>query len=268
MSPWKSACTLVVRDCDWRYDLRYLLRCGFSAMLAVTLSGCSWWPWTAKPEYEPQREAVQIIDSPLPAEVPKVAAPETAAPAPPPPSEPKKTAHDQITILPKKDGSIGGVVVRQADFSLLLDKPYATALIEGPGLVSESVYDANQASRDFAGVLAALPAEPANFLLYFQEATDELTPESQQEVERIIADLANRPVPEISVIGHTDSVGTMQYNDKLSLQRAERVRAEFVGRGIPEESISAAGRGKRELLVPTADGVAEPQNRRVEINVR
>ena len=81
-------------------------------------------------------------------------------------------------------------------------------------------------------------------------------------------DLANRPAPEISVIGNTDSVGTTQYNDELSLQRAEHVRSVFIERGIPEASISAAGRGKRELLVPTADGVAEPQNRRVEINVR
>jgi outer membrane protein OmpA-like peptidoglycan-associated protein len=71
------------------------------------------------------------------------------------------------------------------------------------------------------------------------------------------------------VIGHTDRVGNEQANDELSLQRAERVKAEFVAQGIaPAERIRAAGRGERELLVPTENDVDEPLNRRVEINVR
>jgi outer membrane protein OmpA-like peptidoglycan-associated protein len=70
------------------------------------------------------------------------------------------------------------------------------------------------------------------------------------------------------VIGHTDSVGTLAYNDRLSLARAERVREMLVAMGIPAARIQAAGRGKRELLVPTDDNVAEARNRRVEINVR
>ena len=68
--------------------------------------------------------------------------------------------------------------------------------------------------------------------------------------------------------GHTDTVGTDQYNDALSLRRAERVRALLIGRGIAPDSVGAIGRGKRELRVPTPDGVAEPRNRRVEITVR
>ena len=71
-----------------------------------------------------------------------------------------------------------------------------------------------------------------------------------------------------AAVSDTDAVGAGQYNDKLSQQRAERVRAELVQRGLPEDNITVTGRGKRELLVPTADGVAEPENRRVEINVR
>ena len=70
------------------------------------------------------------------------------------------------------------------------------------------------------------------------------------------------------VIGHTDRVGTTQFNDGLSLQRAERVRRALVELGIASERIRTAGRGERELLVSTADDVPEPRNRRVEINVR
>ena len=133
---------------------------------------------------------------------------------------------------------------------------------------SESTYDPELAKQDFAPILAELPGKPTQFLVYFLEGTDELTPESEEEVEKIFAELGARPAPEILVIGHTDAVGAGQFNDNLSLQRAERVRAELIRRGIAEENIMVEGRGKREPLVMTADGVAEPKNRRVEINVR
>jgi OmpA-OmpF porin, OOP family len=84
----------------------------------------------------------------------------------------------------------------------------------------------------------------------------------------VFAEVSRRKAAEITVIGHTDRVGTVEYNDALSLRRAERVRRDFVGRGIPDQSISVAGRGEREPIVSTADEVAEPRNRRVEINVR
>jgi len=70
------------------------------------------------------------------------------------------------------------------------------------------------------------------------------------------------------VIGHTDTVGSLDYNDRLSHARAERLREMLVGLGIPAGRIQAAGRGKRELLVPTEDNFSEARNRRVEISVR
>jgi outer membrane protein OmpA-like peptidoglycan-associated protein len=84
----------------------------------------------------------------------------------------------------------------------------------------------------------------------------------------MFADVAKRPVPDIVVIGHTDAVGSDDYNDQLALKRAQAVRTMLSTRGLPEQDIVAIGRGKRELLVPTPDGVAEPRNRRVEIVVR
>jgi outer membrane protein OmpA-like peptidoglycan-associated protein len=63
-------------------------------------------------------------------------------------------------------------------------------------------------------------------------------------------------------------VGGLAYNDQLSRARADRLREMLVSLGIPAERIEAAGRGKRELLVPTEESIPEPRNRRVEINVR
>ena len=70
------------------------------------------------------------------------------------------------------------------------------------------------------------------------------------------------------VIGHTDTVGSTDANDKLSQKRAAAVREILVAAGVPAQKIETAGRGERELLVKSDDEVAEPKNRRVEISVR
>lgn len=165
-------------------------------------------------------------------------------------------------------GGVGKVIVRQGTDSVLLDEPYAAAHIEGPGLIHRVAYDPDLLRLEFGPALAARPQTPSAYLLYFLEGDDQLTAESESQIERIFADLATRSAAEISVIGHSDSMGNTEFNDKLSLQRAEKIRGELIQRGIPADSISIAGRGERELLVPTDDGVAEPQNRRVEINIR
>jgi outer membrane protein OmpA-like peptidoglycan-associated protein len=98
--------------------------------------------------------------------------------------------------------------------------------------------------------------------------SDELTEDSKAELPKVLAALRDRPVPDVLVVGHTDTMGETLGNDRLSAQRAERMKLHLVEIGIPADRIRVAGRGKRELLVPTADNVDEPRNRRVEIIVR
>lgn len=176
-----------------------------------------------------------------------------------------------VVLLPKPNGQVGGVMVRSIDGTrdqLLLNRAYAGAHIGGSGRVRAMTYDAKRTKREFGTAITALPSRPATFTVYFLEAKDELTPESEGEVTRIFAELKSRLDPEIWVIGHTDAVGTMQYNDQLSVQRAEHVRDELVSRGISADRIEVFGRGKREPLIPTSEGISEAKNRRVEISVR
>jgi len=125
-----------------------------------------------------------------------------------------------------------------------------------------------EVKQTFGPALQALPARPAVFLLYFVTGTDELTDESKADLQRILDELKHRPLPDVYVIGHTDTIGELKGNDALSALRAETVKNFLVGIGIPAERILTAGRGKREPIVPTGDQVEEPKNRRVEINVR
>jgi outer membrane protein OmpA-like peptidoglycan-associated protein len=180
------------------------------------------------------------------------------APAPP----------ELFVVVPGPTGHVGTIVVRSGGAEQVLDRAYAAQRIAGDGSASPAALSADEVKREFGSTLESLPGRPTSFTLYFLEGRDELTPASRQEMEKVFAELKRRPLPDIVVIGHTDTVGNLAYNDKLSLARAERMRELMIGLGIPPERIQAAGRGKRELLVPTDDNMSEARNRRVEISVR
>ena len=74
-------------------------------------------------------------------------------------------------------------------------------------------------------------------------------------------------IAEISLIGHTDRAGSDQYNLALSMRRANAVREALVALGISDAVILVSGQGEFEPLVPTADGMREPQNRRTSITL-
>jgi outer membrane protein OmpA-like peptidoglycan-associated protein len=176
--------------------------------------------------------------------------------------------NDLYVLLPGKDGKTGALVVESGGKKQTLDTPYAAARVKNVGSVDGIKSSEAEVKQDFGPALEAQPKRPVSFYLYFQKDTDEFAPESKALVNQIFAEIARRPAPEVAIIGHTDRVGSMQYNDVLSLRRAERCRDELIKLGIPKVRISVAGRGAREPEVQTADQVSEPRNRRVEINVR
>jgi outer membrane protein OmpA-like peptidoglycan-associated protein len=176
--------------------------------------------------------------------------------------------NDLYVLLPGKDGKTGALVVESGGKKQTLDTPYAAARVKNVGSVDGLKSSEAEVKQDFGPALEAQPKRPVSFYLYFQRDTDEFAPESKALVNQIFAEIARRPAPEVAIIGHTDRVGSMQYNDVLSLRRAERCRDELIKLGIPKVRISVAGRGAREPEVQTADQVSEPRNRRVEINVR
>ncbi len=184
-----------------------------------------------------------------------------AACATPPPPQ------GMVILLPEAGGKDTALVVTQGGKEVLLDQPYAGARLAASGPQKYST-SAAEVQAQFGAALAAQPARPAQFTLYFIEGKDEFTDGSKRLIESVFAEIASRPVPDVLVIGHTDKVGTDAANDVLSRQRAEVVRKALLGHGIAAENVAVIGRGKREPMVPTADGVAEPRNRRVEILVR
>jgi outer membrane protein OmpA-like peptidoglycan-associated protein len=173
-----------------------------------------------------------------------------------------------VVLLPGHDGNHGALVIERRGKRTVLDQPYASNRTVGAREVEPPQVSPAALQKDFAVVIEALPPRPASYLLYFVTGTDELTDQSKGHMQLVLEELRARSVTDILLIGHTDTVGTLEANDELSLQRAERMRGDLIQQGFPAERIHAAGRGEREPLVPTADGVEESRNRRVEINVR
>ena len=104
-----------------------------------------------------------------------------------------------------------------------------------------------------------------SYLVFFDFDSSRLTPEARSIVASAATDALRGQSTRIDVTGHTDRSGTDAYNQALSVRRGEAVRRELVTDGVADNLIVLRGVGESDPLVPTADGVREPQNRRVEI---
>jgi outer membrane protein OmpA-like peptidoglycan-associated protein len=175
---------------------------------------------------------------------------------------------ERVILLPSADGAPSAVVISSAKGKTVLDTPYAQGRIASGGSVRASTSSAAEVAAGFAPVLAALPPRPKSYALYFEGDSTEFTAESAALAQTVLTEIAAYAFADVIVIGHTDRSGEADYNDALSLQRATVVRERLIDQGLDPARVAIAGRGEREPLVPTADGVVEPRNRRAELSVR
>jgi OmpA-OmpF porin, OOP family len=176
---------------------------------------------------------------------------------------------DRITLLPNPDGSVGKVVVQTNKQTQVIDKAYTQADVSKDGSIVQTADNQANVQAQYGSLLAAQPPRPRTFTInfLFDSATD-LAPGSSDTVRELKTVLATWPAPHLNVVGHTDSAGTEQFNDELSLRRAKTVAAFLVKAGIPAKQIETAGRGKREPVVHTRDGTPNQANRRVVITIQ
>jgi outer membrane protein OmpA-like peptidoglycan-associated protein len=193
-----------------------------------------------------------------------VAAACATSPKPPPPA-----SRDVIVLLPDDQGKTGAIVVSSGGVERRLDRPGETVTVEAgspPGL--PTVMPDREVHATAGPALAALPKPPARFILYFEHDSVNLTPESQSLLKKVLKAIRDRAPVDISVVGHTDTVGKKEYNYALSMKRARAVASILRGDGVNPSVLDITSHGKDNPLVPTGDQVPEPRNRRVEITVR
>ncbi|MGF6757123.1 OmpA family protein [Paraburkholderia sp. GAS334] len=179
------------------------------------------------------------------------------------------TPPDRIILLPDPEGKVGAVIVRSATGEQTIDKAYAGVGVTKGGAIEKTMDSQSSVQARYGELLAARPPRPMTFTIFFLfDSATELAPESSVTVKKLKTVLATWPAPQLVVVGHTDQAGSQEFNDRLSIRRAESVAAFLIKQGIPAQQIETAGRGKREPLVPTADGVPNRMNRRAVITIQ
>jgi OOP family OmpA-OmpF porin len=109
---------------------------------------------------------------------------------------------------------------------------------------------------------------PKQFIVFFGFNKSNLTAEAARVVTEAAAAAKKYGSASISVVGHTDTVGSNDYNMRLSMRRSQAVKDGLIANGIGADMISTGGRGEAELMVQTGDSVKEPQNRRATIDLK
>jgi outer membrane protein OmpA-like peptidoglycan-associated protein len=175
-----------------------------------------------------------------------------------------------VVLMPDKDtGNVGKVVVSNAAGQTELSTAYSstrvtTRRVKPP---AKTLKEAD-VTKQFGDVIATLPPPPLHFTLYFRFDSEALTDESRKLVQDVLQSVKAQPVPDVIVIGHTDTTGSQASNFELGMRRANVVRTLLIDAGLSPSAIDARSHGELELLVPTANDVFEAKNRRVEITVR
>ena len=191
----------------------------------------------------------------------RVAPAPPASPAPPP---------AVIALLPDPETDVTGKIRVSNEFGgLMVETPRAATTVTAhaaPGPLKTMT--AEEVTQMFGAALAALPPAPQHFTLYFKFDADALTDESSGKIPEVLAAVKRLAVPEVVVIGHTDTMGDRRANYALGMKRAKAVQSVLVAAGIGQELIQVASHGEADLLIKTRDNTPEPRNRRVEISVR
>ena len=109
------------------------------------------------------------------------------------------------------------------------------------------------------------PAQATSFMVFFDWDRSNLSSQAENTIAQAANAFKTTGSARVTATGHTDRSGPDNYNMALSLRRANTVKDALVRNGVPAAAISVIGKGESQPLVQTADGVREPQNRRVEI---
>ncbi len=182
--------------------------------------------------------------------------------ASPPPIKPVS----YVALLESPDGTTGKIVITGKLGQQHIDRAKLAAPLDGsqpPAPISDA-----KLQQDFGAALAARPLLPERFLLYFESGGAMLTAESAALLPKVVDSVAKRPGADVSIIGHSDTLGKAEANAALALKRAQSVAELLKEKGLKAAALNIESHGEANLLVKTPDETPEPRNRRVEVSIR
>lgn len=165
---------------------------------------------------------------------------------------------------------MGAISVTNSQGTQTLNQARQTMIVnsktDAPG--KTETMDEKKIRSLFEKVIAIEPPEPTKFILSFKFDSIKLRKDSEKLLDKAVETARSGKSLDIRVSGHTDRSGNTQYNYALSLRRAQYIQESLEKRGIDPDIITTTSHGEGDPLVPTANDVYEPRNRRVEVTIR
>ncbi len=180
-------------------------------------------------------------------------------------SEPKT-----IVVLVNSSEARSAIVVETKGGSVVIDKAgnYVNLTSKNDAPSEVRTMSKDEIKNRFQSVIEATPLPPVDINLYFKANSNELTDESKLKLPYILEMIQKRVPCDVSIIGHTDTKGSSEANEKLALKRAKHVKGWILSSNIDWDNLEVKSYGESDPLIKTKDNVSEPKNRRVEIFIK
>jgi outer membrane protein OmpA-like peptidoglycan-associated protein len=175
-----------------------------------------------------------------------------------------------VVLLPENGKVSGEDMVSNPHGSQVLNQSWQSTEISGSDAAPTVpvVQDPTTVKAMVESALKAMPLKPVRYVLYFETNTAKLTPASKRMFPEILKAVNERYPAELSVVGHTDTVGSPKSNYQLGLLRAQSITAQLTLLGAKPALVETTSHGEANLLIKTPDNTPEPRNRRIEVTIR
>ena len=176
---------------------------------------------------------------------------------------------ETIVLLSDAAGKTGAIIVASAGEEVLLSETGQAVIIDKGSAPSVTFIISSESLATIASsALKALPPPPKRYVLYFDHDSVVLTNESHALFADMMKNINEIDPIKIVVAGHTDTLGTDEYNLELSYKRAKTIADMLSAQGVSPHIVEIVYYGKKIPIIQTGDQAREPRNRRTEVTVR
>lgn len=173
-------------------------------------------------------------------------------------------------ILLDNNSTHNRITINKGNQQRVLDKPYTYVTISGEKdtLSKIKTTTKEEVEKKYGSLIHKDFATPTSLSFYFKSGSTALTPHSQKDLPKIISEIKKHYPCNVTIIGHSDRQGDDEANMRLSIKRAKFIQGWLLKQNPKIKTLDVKSYGEKDPIIPTADGVAEPKNRRVEVLIR